>query len=85
VHVTDDGCPHNGGPLSEGLVRGTVVTCPWHWSSFDLPTGRCRSAGGYALRRYQVVSQQGELFAVVPARPQRMSWSQLLREHARGG
>ena len=23
-------CLHRGGPLGQGLVEGTVVTCPWH-------------------------------------------------------
>ena len=44
LHVTDGACPHNGGPLGEGLVRDGVVTCPWHWYSYELTTGRCRTA-----------------------------------------
>ena len=55
LHVTDGACPHNGGPLAEGLVRNGVVTCPWHWYSYELATGRCRTAAGYELRRYPVV------------------------------
>lgn len=35
----DDTCTHKGGPLSEGEVHGTQVTCPWHGSIFDLTTG----------------------------------------------
>ena len=25
-----DTCSHRGGPLSEGALEGTTVTCPWH-------------------------------------------------------
>ena len=38
-YAMDDTCTHRGGPLSEGHVDGTVVTCPWHGASFDLTTG----------------------------------------------
>ena len=32
-------CTHRGGPLSDGEVEGTVVTCPWHGATFDVTTG----------------------------------------------
>ncbi len=32
-------CPHRGGPLGEGDLAGTVVTCPWHGWQFDVVTG----------------------------------------------
>ena len=35
----DDTCPHQGGPLGEGELAGTVVTCPWHEWRFDARTG----------------------------------------------
>jgi nitrite reductase (NADH) small subunit len=52
LYVTDGACPHNGGPLVEGLVRDGFVTCPWHWYSYELATGQCRTVAGYELRRY---------------------------------
>ena len=67
LHVTDGACPHNGGPLAEGLVRDGVVTCPWHWYSYELATGRCRTAAGYELRRYPVVLVGGRPHAALPA------------------
>ncbi len=33
-------CPHQGGPIAEGDLEGTVVTCPWHTFRFDFKTGR---------------------------------------------
>src|ERR1700693_1063337 len=38
-HAIDDTCTHRGGPLSEGMVVGTEVTCPWHGAFFDVATG----------------------------------------------
>ncbi len=35
----DNTCPHRGGPLGEGEVKGTIVTCPWHGWEFDVITG----------------------------------------------
>jgi nitrite reductase (NADH) small subunit len=84
-HVTDGTCPHNGGPLAEGLVRDGYVTCPWHWYSYELATGRCRTAVGYELRRYQVVWDGGQPHALIPAPAPARSWSEILRAHARSG
>ena len=67
LHVTDGACPHHGGPLAEGLVRDGVVTCPWHWYSYELATGRCRTAAGYELRRYPVVLVGGRPHAAASA------------------
>jgi len=83
--VTDGACPHKGGPLAEGLVRDGVVTCPWHWYSYELATGRCRTAAGYELRRYPVVMVGGQPHVALPAAAPARSWSQILREHARPG
>jgi nitrite reductase (NADH) small subunit len=83
LHVTDGACPHNGGPLAEGLVREGVVTCPWHWYSYELATGRCRTTAGYELRRYEVVLVEGRPHARIPAAAAQRSWSEILRAHAR--
>src|SRR5262245_7604471 len=36
----DNVCPHRGGPLGDGMLSGTTVTCPWHGWQFDCATGR---------------------------------------------
>lgn len=33
------GCTHQGGPLAEGTLDRTVVTCPWHGAMFDVTSG----------------------------------------------
>ena len=35
-------CTHRGGPLGEGRLDGTTVTCPWHGSQFDVTSGQVR-------------------------------------------
>ena len=39
VFALHDKCPHKGGPLSQGIVSGKVVTCPLHSWKIDLETG----------------------------------------------
>jgi nitrite reductase (NADH) small subunit len=38
-YAVDNLCPHEGGPLVAGTIRGMVLTCPWHRWQFDLKTG----------------------------------------------
>lgn len=38
-YAIDDTCTHRGGPLSEGVLEGKQVTCPWHGATFDVTTG----------------------------------------------
>lgn len=39
VYAASNTCTHVGGPLNEGELDGTCVTCPWHGSVFDLRDG----------------------------------------------
>lgn len=36
-------CPHQGGPLSDGMVSGTTVVCPLHAWKVNLETGKAAS------------------------------------------
>jgi len=38
-YALDNTCPHQGGPLAEGWIEGTRVTCPWHAWTFELTSG----------------------------------------------
>jgi nitrite reductase/ring-hydroxylating ferredoxin subunit len=33
-------CLHEGGPLGEGALNGSVVICPWHAWEYDVITGK---------------------------------------------
>jgi nitrite reductase (NADH) small subunit len=39
VFAVHDKCPHKGGPLSQGIVTGSVVTCPLHSWKIQLDSG----------------------------------------------
>jgi nitrite reductase/ring-hydroxylating ferredoxin subunit len=38
-YAIESTCPHRGGPLTEGMVTGEEVICPWHGSRFNVKTG----------------------------------------------
>ena len=39
LYAIENTCPHRGGPLSEGILAGEEVICPWHGSRFNVKTG----------------------------------------------
>ena len=47
-------CPHEGGPLCEGRLKGYVVSCPWHDLAFDVRNGQGIDGGGYCVGSYEV-------------------------------
>jgi nitrite reductase/ring-hydroxylating ferredoxin subunit len=40
LYAIADKCTHRGGPLNEGELEGTKITCPWHGGQFDMVTGK---------------------------------------------
>ena len=40
-----DTCTHDGGPLSDGELEGDIVTCPWHFTPFNVRTGEAQEGG----------------------------------------
>lgn len=55
-------CPHEGGPLNEGRVKGFVVACPWHDLAFDIRNGQGTDGGGYCVGSYEVRTENAEIF-----------------------
>ena len=56
-----DRCPHKGGPLSEGIVHGTAVTCPLHAWVFSLETGQAQGADAGTVATYPVRVADGRI------------------------
>ena len=61
VFALSDSCPHKGGPLSEGIVHGTSVTCPLHAWVFSLETGQAQGADAGAVATYPMRVEGGRL------------------------
>ena len=54
VFALRDKCPHKGGPLSQGLVHGTHVTCPLHGWKLCLDSGEAVAPDVGCARRYPI-------------------------------
>jgi len=61
--ATDDACPHQGAPLSEGIVLHGLVICPWHSWAFDVRSGRCARAPHVGIATY-AARRRGEWIEV---------------------
>jgi nitrite reductase (NADH) small subunit len=61
VYAIDDRCPHKGGPLSQGIVHGTSVTCPLHNWVISLETGKALGADVGEVRTYALKVEAGRL------------------------
>ena len=53
-YAIGDRCPHMNAMLSKGTLNNTIVTCPRHFSSFDVKTGKAISGHTQDLPVYEV-------------------------------
>ncbi len=66
-------CPHLEGPLFEGTLSGTTVTCPWHQWRYDLRSGQRITLFGLPLGGDRLVrcgveyDQRGAIVLLAPA------------------
>src|SRR6516225_8508148 len=63
-YAIDNACAHLGGPLSEGVLLGCTVVCPWHNWEYDVTTGKEVLLGEEAVRSYPVEVEGEEIYIV---------------------
>ena len=54
-----DRCPHQGGPLSQGIVFGDHVACPLHNWTIGLADGCAQAPDSGCTRRFSVKLESG--------------------------
>lgn len=63
VFCLDASCTHAGAPLAEGSLSGEVLTCPWHYSQFNITNGTVLGGPAYKpLRNYLVEEREHSVF-----------------------
>jgi nitrite reductase (NADH) small subunit len=67
VFAIEDRCPHKDGPLSQGIVHGTAVTCPLHNWVISLETGKALGADEGAVKTVPVRVENERLFIALCA------------------
>jgi nitrite reductase (NADH) small subunit len=67
VFALADRCPHKGGPLSQGIVHGTSVTCPLHNWVISLETGAAQGADHGKVASVPVTVDGDQLLIAVDA------------------
>ncbi len=62
-YCCDNKCTHVGGPLGEGLLDKTTVTCPWHGGQFDVTNGEVRRGPPQKdIKTYKATIKKGDIY-----------------------
>lgn len=66
VYATQPRCPHQGGPLADGMLGAKTLVCPLHDRAFDLETGQ-ELTGPCHLKTYPITTTaSGTLLLTLP-------------------
>lgn len=68
VFAMEDSCPHRQGPISQGIVHDTSVTCPLHGWVIDLEAASARAPDKGCLKRYDVMLEGDVIKLQIQAR-----------------
>ncbi len=63
IAVLDGECPHQGGPLGEGVIEAGRVVCPWHSFAYDVHTGATPQDPELKVQVFEAKVEGGELRA----------------------
>ena len=64
-YAIDNTCLHRGGPLGEGDLDGTTVTCPLHGWQYDITSGENVMPGSGKVNAYKVEVQGNDVMVDV--------------------
>lgn len=67
IFALRDKCPHKGGPLSQGIVHGSSVTCPLHNWKIDLASGEALGPDEGCTNTFATKVQNGVVYLALNA------------------
>jgi nitrite reductase/ring-hydroxylating ferredoxin subunit/multimeric flavodoxin WrbA len=74
-YAISEQCQHKGGPLSKGILRDNIVTCPWHGWQYSVIDGKSPHEGGDSVDSYETSIVAGKVFVKpVPQRKGRQTY-----------
>ncbi|MEM8917807.1 MAG: nitrite reductase small subunit NirD [Pseudomonadota bacterium] len=62
IYALHNKCPHKGGPLSQGIVHGTEVTCPLHNWRISLASGEALGEDNGCVPTIPVRIENGRMY-----------------------
>ena len=73
-------CPHQGGPLGEGVIEDGFLRCPWHGMAFHPTTGESPDGGECAEAFPCEVRSDGVYVGLPPSGPEQRTVSDVMVE-----
>ena len=60
-YAIDNTCKHRGGPLGDGSLSGTTVTCPWHGWEYNVTSGECAMDASIKVQTFDVTVEGDDI------------------------
>ncbi len=65
-YAIGDVCTHDGGPLDQGVLEGSIITCPRHGAKFDVTTGTAvQMPAVIPVKTYPVEIEDNTLYVII--------------------
>ena len=61
-YAINNTCLHRGGPIGQGPLEGSVVTCPWHGWQYDVTTGKVNQNPAVGVDCYALEVRGEDIF-----------------------
>ncbi len=61
-YAIDNNCAHRGGPIGDGMLEGTVATCPWHGWQWEVTSGKSLFSPDIAVKSYPLRVEENEIY-----------------------